>query len=579
MTTVFNKILSDDGSSLDTNIFSKVINKKTYNESPYDFKENLPEDKEAKELIDKELNRPEKPIKALARGAVEGLGVYGNISSLLHGGESGEEKVAPGEKARLHPEIEALKSGDEKEFAKQAIANAAESDLAPSLTRASGSEDINKMLNMVGIPKEEKYPSEKLLGRGARLFSGAAASGAGAGLSLSTAATGSIAGQLAEEMGYGPTGQAVAETAASLRLGRLPPAQQATRIRQPRIVTRGLPPGEAGEVTARRVGNQLRRINDEAGVLAQNIGVNNRPFQTVSRAIESGQPIQRNFDTFFNGLENITYRFNSPLQDTAPLDTFINNEMRLYQGTGAPTFMGNLITNELQGWQQSGQNGLYNLFRRYRLNNQRIREIITDQNFPPAFRNQAIGFFTRMNEAISQSFASSLPQNSRWLQAFNQSNAAYSTYMNTLQVRRVLQPLIHGDLTPARLTRTLNDERFWESVNRFLGPDESQNLRQLLTDLQTGRNGLQSMRRAPGFMNTLMRHGLTRLAGRFIGTLFNVPSAWRYVRGRYYSSPEFQHTFSELTVAITERNVPAIVTAANKISEGNKKSKSRKTDH
>lgn len=578
MGNVFDRVISNrknndssNFSSKSGSIFDRVLQKK---ENKLSSPES--EDLEAKALIEKERSREPNPQRAGIRSAlVSGLGTYGDIASFLPGKLEG---ASPGEKAKFSAEEQALEQRKRGEISERELVSRLsdlDSDILPPQSGLPTSENVHDLLNRFGFEKKEQSVGEKHAGRMGRLFAGAAViPGVGIPLAGSTALTGSTAGQIAEEMGFGPTGQSIAEIAASLRFPSKSAQSPISSIRQPRIITKGTLPEHAGNVSYRRVGEQLTRVNQEANALAQNIGKNNRPFQNISLAIDEGVPIQQNFNKVFTNLENITHRFNAPLQDMKPLNDFIASEMRLYQGTGAPTFMGNLITKELGAWQQTGQNGLYNVFRRYRLNNERIREIISDPNFPPAFRNQAVGFFTRMNQAISESISASLPKNSRWLQAFEQSNNAYSNYMNTLQVRRVTQPLMQGSLSDAKLTKILSDGRFWENVERFLGQEESQNLKSVLTDLKTARNGLQSMKKSPPFWRGVLRHlGVRSLAGKLVASLFNIPSSWRWIKGMYYSSPEFSRSFGELSSAITERNVPAMVTAAKKVAEEKEKSK------
>jgi hypothetical protein len=222
--------------------------------------------------------------------------------------------------------------------------------------------------------------------------------------------------------------------------------------------------------------------------------------------------------------------------------------------------MSKFAMDEINGWQHQGKNDFYNMFRRYRLNNERSREIRANRDLPRDIRNQQLSFLSRMNEGISESFRQSLPPNHPWLEAFESSNQAYGAYQNTLQARRVLDPLLHGNMTDADATRFLDNPRIWEDIERLLGPAESTNLRQILNDVRTAKGALRGLKRFPQGWQAIMQAIKGPLAksvglGKLI-PLLHAKEGWDWAVGRHYANPQFQGTFHQFTEALVDRNIP-----------------------
>lgn len=526
-----------------------------------------------------------KPVKAFTRGIVEGgLGSYGNVASLIPGYHLG--RTLPGQEALSNLEanasdldLAALSAGDEA---------------GPSAGTLPTSEQVSQFLEMLGIKKEENTPQEQGLGRFGRGFGGGLATpGVGPQLALGTAFTGAGAAELAKAAGAGETGQNIAELIGTLRAPRARPTQGQNRVRQPRVVEKGIPPREAGFISPERLEQQLTRVAGEASDIASNIGAQNPTFQTISRSIEAGHPIQQRFNQVFTQLEDVAREFN-PAINTQPLDSFLANEAQRYANTGAPTELGRFITNEINGWQRQGQPSLYNTFRRYRLNNERTREIIESVPRNERLSNlqrQQINFLSRMNEAIDNSFRNSLSpnlpavpgqtgnQSSLWLRTFEDSNRAYSNYLNTRTARNILQPIINRNATDRQITGFLTNQRNWDDLQRFLGPQETNHLHQLLDDVVTARNSLQAFRRRD-VTPELVRNALVGMipgVGK-LSHLFSLPTLWNWAKGRYQSSPSFQQNFHDLTKSLSERNINGIRKAAESIRDEDKgKEKKKKT--
>jgi hypothetical protein len=539
------------------NIFDKVIKtKKEPNE--------ISESSEIQDLIEKERSRHERPFKAYSRGVIEGTGTLGDLLSLT-GYPSGQ--VAPAEKIKAERESKLLSPEKEKEFAQSIIAEAAESDIAPPfLGTPATSRQVNEFLNMLDIPKEEIRPIEKFMGRWGR-FTGATPGWPG---SIGAAGTAALGGQTAEEIGFGPVGQTLAEIGVGLRFQK-PSLSKIAKIDQPRIVTKKMEPGKAGAITERNLASKLDKVNDQAAEIAKDIGKKNKPFQIISEAIDKKHPIDTKFEKSFEALEDISKKANIPLKNTSSLDNFFNTELAKYEGTGAPTFMSDLIKKEIDGWMKSGKNELYPAYRRYRLNNQRVKEILSDQNFPRAFRSEAIGFFGRMNNAIASSIEASLPENSGWMKTFRGLNDIYGAYKNTQLAKKILDPLLQKTIDDKKLNSFIGNPRNWEDIERFLGPEESTKLKDVLIDMQTARTGLQSMKKIPPVWNTLMEKGVIgALTSKGFAALLSLPYATKWAIGHYFSAPEFSTNLKELSKAINNQDVSLIIRTMKKIEEENK---------
>lgn len=427
---------------------------------------------------------------------------------------------------------------------------------------------------MMGKPLPGSEALTQATGRFGRIYGG------GGFLNPAVALGATGAGEAAKGLGLGETGQNIAEIAASLRgAGPGAPVQQTGKIAQPRIVTRGTPVKQAGSITKNRLTQQVNRVNEEAAELAKNIGQGNQKFQKITGSIERNEPIQARFNKFFTDLENYTHANNQPLQNIKPMANFLSNEARLYQQTGAPTDLGKFVMGEINGWRNEGSDNFYNMFRRYRLNNQRIGEIGRDFNIPSPLRNQQISFLRRMNDAIGETFRENLPKDNPWLQAFEQSNEAYSSYKNTEQAREVLQPLLQKSMTPAKAQQFLDNDRYWEGLTRFLGKEEVGSMRQILQDLIQAQSALKSMQRFPEGMEFLRSLApgiaLKEVGLGKIAALLQFPKAYKWALGKFYSDPSFQGNWHEFVQALAKRNLPAALQAARKLGEPEEEKKER----
>lgn len=473
----------------------------------------------------------------------------------------------------LHPSGADTKPGKlfapAKEFVREGIKGAYRLSTFLSPVKRLTEEEQNKYLSQVGLgetPPEE----QNVVTKGSARLGGIV--GSGGFMNPAAALTSAGGGQVAEELGAPPWLQTVVELALGLRSsGGGSPIQQTGRIAQPRASATQQAPAARGRITTSRLTHQMNRVNEEAAQLAQNIGTGNRRFQLINQAIDRQHPIQQRFNQFFTNLENYTRASNRPIQNTQPLTDFLSNEARLYQGTGAQTDLGNFVMNEVNGWNQHGVNDWYNMFRRYRLNNQRIREIRGNQNIAPGLRRQQSSFLERMNDSLRDTFRQNFSANDPWMRAFEESNSAYHAYQNTLGARQILQPLIQRNMTDAQLQRFLGNPERWEQLERFLGPHDANAMRQILQDIQTARNGLRSIQRFPGGLrgaiNLLKLPALKSAGLGKLGALLSTRDAFQWAVGRYYSSPQFQGTFHEFAEALARGNTNAAAIALNKIGE------------
>lgn len=484
-------------------------------------------------------------------------------------GESLTPKVS--KSSQLLKNIGKRAGGTAKEFTREALKGVyGLSRMMPGATLGTpefSEEEQEKYLGKVGLtPAEEKGTPEKFAGRYGRIF------GFGGFFNPVASLIPTVAGQAAEELGAGPKVQSAVEFLTGLKgAGKGKSVQQTGKIAQPRVATKGVSPKEAGKITSSRLSKQVERVNEEASELAKDIGKGNKKFEMISGSIQKGEPIKDRFNKFFTNLENYTHANNQPLNNLKPLDNFLSNEAKLYQQTGAPTDLSQFVMNEIDQWKSSGSNNWYNLFRRYRLNNQKSQELARNPNIDPSIRRQKMSFLSRMNESIGETFKNSLPPNHPWINAFEQSNNAYSSYQNTLQAKRVLDPLISKNMPDAQLTNFINNPRVWEDLERFLGPKDSNGLKSILTDLQTARRALKGMQKFPkgvALLKELGKGALLKSVGLSkLYALMQLPNALKWAVGRYYSSPSFQGNLHEFVSALTENNVQGAFRALENMKE------------
>lgn len=525
--------------------------------------------------------KPIRPFRAFAReGATSLAGTYGDILSLIPGYQAGQ----PTQATQQQISKEAQAQGPE--FLRQILANAAQPDIINQTGTFPSSEQVSSFLDMLGIPKQEEADVEKFAGRFGRLSGGGAALTGNIPLSISTGLTGGLGGYLAEKAGFGPTGQAVAEFVSSLR-GRKPTTKVETgKISQPRAATKALSPKEQGFLTPERLTKQLNKVNEEAAEISKTIGKENKIYQAVSKSIEAGEPILKRFDQAFRGLEDTARQFNPPI-NAETLNNFLKKEAQQYAKTGAPTDLSKFVNEQIKGWSEHGEDLLFNMMRRYRLNNERIGEIFRREPSGKT-RNQMIHFLTEMNNSIADSFRNTFSQKSpkaigqtnlgaEWLNAFEETNRAYSSFLNTQKARSILEPLSKKELSDADLSKFLKSERTWEDLNRFLGVEESGKLKTLLEDMQTAKSALKNIsvkEVAPEILKNFLLHQIPGLGK--ISNFLSLPKIWNWAKGRFYSSPEFTESFHEFAEALKKKNLPAATNALKNISSAKEEKKKEK---
>lgn len=514
---------------------------------------------------------------AVRRGLTGGFGSYGNINSLIPGYKGG---ATPGEKAISNLEFNATPAQ---------LSALASDELAPPLASFPNSSEVSQMLDRLGFEKKETNALSRIVGNISESTAGGLTM---PGVGAIPAVTGAVGGTALREIGHqfnvGEGFENLLDFLGNIIATRNP-GQAATKvpktsIAQPRIVEKNIAPSKAGAITKGRLESQLERVNSEAAELTKNIGSENDVFSKISKSINEGKPIQENFNRQFNNLESIAMQQNMPL-NAQNLEKFVSDEVAKFAGTGHPTEASKFITDHLAAWTSSGKNELYPMFKRYRMNNDEFSHILLTER-PSPERAKKLNFLSRMNDAIESSFAHNFGGNQvvkaeqagaksipNWHEAFSETNRAYTAFKNTQQAKAIIDPVLNKSLTDAKLNSFLSNERTWEDLSRFLGTQEANKLRGVLTDLKSARAGLQSMKHldvsTPKVIATLLAAkipGLGKLAG-----LVHLPTAIDWIKGMINSSPTFARNMRELTTAIVDRNLPAIQHAVQQFQEGERK--------
>jgi len=212
------------------------------------------------------IGTPTKPVnekvkKAIARGAVEGgTGFYGNVLNLIPGYKTGQE--LPGQKAQHQVESKA------SDIDLAALGDTG--DVAPNFGTFPSSTQVSQFLDFLGFPKEERTRREQIGGRFGRGLGSGIAGGLNPVAAAPLAATGTLAAEAGKTLGVGERGQDVLETLGSLRFKPKAPAAQG-RIKQPRILEKGIHPKEAGHITPAHFESQINRVNKEAAEIVKDV--------------------------------------------------------------------------------------------------------------------------------------------------------------------------------------------------------------------------------------------------------------------------------------------------------------------
>lgn len=387
-----------------------------------------------------------------------------------------------------------------------------------------------------------------------------------AGKALQTAG-GALAGQLAQEEGMGELGQGISEL---VGMGIPGGIQAGTRkIRQ--LATREaekLPSGltklraldtkspQLGILSSHRQKKVLGKLDQETSKLTKGIIEKHLP---LSQEIEKGVDFEKKFHKGFGNLQQIASKAN-PEIDITNISRFLRETREKYRGIPSLHPQGKKVIQEARIFSNKPETSLKNLYKIYRSNNQKIKDIYETSRITGK-QKEYVDFLTDFNRNIVKSLERTLPQDSKWLNSFKNLNKEYGAYQGTLKSTNVLRPFIKGEITPGKLEMFANNPKIQKQLALSMGEQGANEITQLAQDLKASRMALKKIPKTKWHTWTVhfplgyFIPGLGKLtAGVNISRL-----AW----GHFLSTSAKRKATSEALKAIQRNDLPSYIKATN----------------
>ena len=501
--------------------------------------------------------RSPRPAKAFAREYTKGaLGSYGDILDITV--KQPKESLLPGQKALLEAESKV------PEHMKPYFTS--DEDI-PHYSRVSSSKDVEELLNQLGIEREEEGDLEKGLGRTGRILGSSNVLGA---KNILGSIFGGIGGQVAEILGFGEGGQAVGEIAGMIGPQGLKGLYKMLTA-SPDKMTSGLTKLSAVDaknskrafISKERQKETISKLNQEASDLAKEVFHKEVP---IAKKIEQGFDFEKDFQKRFSQVKEIAEKAN-PYINTKPLANFFRSTIDRYKGVPNLHTDAKKALQEIRAYTRNPQNGLGNLLKIYRSNNQKVKGIY-DTSRLTGKQQEYVDFLNDYNRSIRQSIKETLPDDSQFVKMMESSNKDYGNYLKALQTEKQLSPILGKNITPAKIAKLADDEKAFSKLSLSMGESGANEIRQIARDLKTSREAIKNI---PA--KDLNKWNSIWPLATLLPAELSIPiiAAKVYQTGKYgygilLSSPAKRAAYSEALQSINSGNYPAYVQAAKKLS-------------
>lgn len=383
--------------------------------------------------------------------------------------------------------------------------------------------------------------------------------------------TGALAGHLAEEAGFGKTGQGIAEAGGI----SIPGLAKAGIKRAKGLLTRQtekLPSGltklkaleakkpERASLESIKQKEAIKKLNTEASGLTQKSVEKNIP---IYKEIEKGFDFPQHFEQRFGELQKTAEKANPQINIT-PVSELLDKTREKYRGIPSLHADAIKVGKEVRAFGDRPQTGLRSLYRIYRSNNQKLKHIY-ETAFTGGKQKEYADFLVDMNKAIAKSFEETLPKDSAWMNSFRGLNKEYSQFQATKKALSELKPLLGGNPSLEKLERFANDEKTFKKLSMSMGPNGAKEIRQIATDLKQSRDAIKKIpvKDLSGFEKAYPLIYL--IPGmKFIGAAFTAykgAKSAKYLYGMYLSTPARRRAYQESLRALISRDLPAYVKA------------------
>lgn len=272
----------------------------------------------------------------------------------------------------------------------------------------------------------------------------------------------------------------------------------------------------------------ISKLNKEAEHLTTQKYIEHFP---ISKQIEEGFDFEGNFKKEFSELNHIAKKHNAVI-DIKPISELLEKTFEKYHGVVTPHPDAKKILHEAQKFAQNPQAGLEPLLKNFRSNNAK-RGAVLEQRLAKGYRPEYSGWLREMNDAIMKSIKTTLPENSAFVKRLELANSNYSNYKKALEAKKLLEPVLGGELTPVRLKKLATDPKIARKLEFATNKKTTDELIQIAKDLKAAHEGIKRIPVREMHKWENLAHGAGFLFGGPLGKVFSLGKGKDFAQRAY----------------------------------------------
>lgn len=411
-------------------------------------------------------NLPPNPKRAFFRGAAEGLGTFGDIYQGSR--EALEQRMQPVTGPKVAGAIGRGIGG---------------------IFNAPTSQNINDLLNYLGIQKQEGSPEEKYAGRIGRYATPAALTGGLAALpSALLAATGE---QGAEMAGFGPTGQTIAGIIAGgypavkeafLKAKETPNLLMKSGITKRKVVGQPEQVVSKAVISPERQAESIAKLNQEAAKIVKSKVHKHVP---LLKALEEGVDFESINRKNMDAVHQMAKSSNTVI-DIDPLSDFLTETAGRYKKIRKLSPELKEIQSEVKAFKNNPASMLEDLVEIYRDNNKKYRKVVGKD---PEYAH----FLSEYNRKIVQSIEETLPKDNEFVNFFKTTNKDYRDYKNAQFIKRNLDSMMQGNPTIEDIKNISINQAKQKALIEKMGKEGANDIIDIAKDMTIAHEALKSI--------------------------------------------------------------------------------------
>ncbi len=307
----------------------------------------------------------------------------------------------------------------------------------------------------------------------------------------------------------------------------------------------------------------IKNLNEEATQLTKKSVEKHLP---LAEEIKKGTDFQTSFDKEFEQLSTIAKKYN-PEIDITPISRLLSETRSKYKGIPSPHKDVIKIKNEMKRFAKNPQTGMYNLLKIYRSNNRKQRDIFETSRLTGK-QQEYSDFLSAFNRAISKSFSETLPADSAWVSRFLKNNKDYKKYIDTKTAMRLLEPLLEGQITSARINALARDPRLHKKLELSMGKAGAAEVIQIAKDLKASRESIKNLpKEKVHALDAVFPIGFLIPFLKIPTLIYKGVKFSRSLYGYWLSSPAKRKAVDSAVKALSEGDVSAYKTATETLKE------------